>query len=65
MQRLTGIERPRLLRNNNINIQLQNLVINIVNSKYIENADKDKLRQIYKDILPPPNNFTNNSSQTI
>ena len=65
VQRLTRIERPRLLRNNNINIQLQNLVINIVNSKYIENADKDKLRQIYKDILPLPNNFTNNSSQTI
>ena len=53
------------LRNNNINNQLQNLVINIVNSKYIENSDKDKLREIYKDILPPPNNFTNNNSQTI
>ena len=65
VQRLTRMEQPRFLRNNNINNQLQNLVINIVNSKYIENSDKDKLREIYKDLLPPPNNITNNSSQTI
>ena len=65
VQRLTRMERPRSVRNNNINNQLQNLVINIVNSKYIENSDKDKIREIYKDLLPPPNNITNNSSQTI